>query len=597
MKIRSMMQILGASVLATGGLFATVFSLEIGVQNDISKAHEIRYRSYLLADELRQSSDDLTRLARTYVVTGDESYKSQYFDILAIRNGEKARPADYHRIYWDFVAAGNSAPRATGETRGLLDLMRDAGFTEGEFAKLEEAKANSDGLVNLEVEAMNAVEGKFPDASGAYTKTGEPDFKKARELMHSRQYHVYKANIMRPVDEFFEALETRTLAAVNDAKAKADLYKSILIGCIALLAMAILVTGLMITRRILSPIQGLHDAMDRISKGDLSVQVSHGDGRDEICDMTRALAIFQASEQDKQALAHKTEQEQSDRNNRQKQIEALVSDFRQQSNHMLETVLVNAQQMEDASTSLNGLAQDASDIASRVTGATTEANSNVQSVTHASEELCASVQEITQQVNQTQSVVSEAESHATNTDNKISNLANAAQKIGDVVALIQDIAEQTNLLALNATIEAARAGEMGKGFAVVASEVKDLATQTAKATEEISEQINDIQSETFGSVEAIKQITQTMQQVSEYTASIADAVNKQGEFAQAILVNAQQASGSTEQASSHMHSANESTDRTVSAADQVRSASTEVSSQAKQLSQVVTDFLAKVEAA
>ena len=140
-------------------LFWSIHEYSASIE-EISKANYQRAYSYLLADELRQSSDDLTRLGRTYVVTGDVSYKQQYLDILAIRNGKKPRPENYHRIYWDFVAAGEVKPRPDTETISLQKLMQNAGFTDVEFEKLKKAQANSDGLVNLEVEAMNLVEGK-----------------------------------------------------------------------------------------------------------------------------------------------------------------------------------------------------------------------------------------------------------------------------------------------------------------------------------------------------------------------------------------------------------------------------------------------------
>lgn len=185
--------------------------------DSLSEANANRYESYLLADMLRQSSDDLTRLARTYVVSADPSYEQQYWDILAIRNGEKPMPEAYHRIYWDFVAAGDSRPRPEGAKVGLLDLMKKAGFTEAEFARLNEAKANSDGLVRTETIAMNAVKGKFDDGNGGFSKSGPPDMELARRLMHDKAYHQEKAKIMKPVDAFYVLMEQRTQAAIDQA--------------------------------------------------------------------------------------------------------------------------------------------------------------------------------------------------------------------------------------------------------------------------------------------------------------------------------------------------------------------------------------------
>jgi len=203
-----------ATVLGVFGLMSlsTLMLVMLNVKLDsaegeLKRKQEIRYRSFLLADELRQSSDDLTRLARTYVVTGDAAYEQQYNDILDIRNGKKPRPQEYYRIYWDFVAADGKKPRADGPTIALQELMKQAGFTDAEFAKLREAQANSDALVKTEVIAMNAVKGLFDDGKGNFTVHAAPNHAMARELMPNTAYHQYNAQIMKPVDELFVLLD------------------------------------------------------------------------------------------------------------------------------------------------------------------------------------------------------------------------------------------------------------------------------------------------------------------------------------------------------------------------------------------------------
>lgn len=200
--------------------------------NDLATAHENRYKSYLLADELRQSSDDLTRLGRMYVITKDVSYKDQYMDILAIRNGEKPRPQEYNRIYWDFVAGGDLKPRPDGITAPLLDLMKQEGFTEAEFEQLEKAKNNSDGLVNIEVEAM-----------GITDKLSESDLFseehiRAVGLSHSQTYHKYKAQIMTPVDAFYVLLEERTEGAIASAASSKTFWGLAVIASLAALVVS-----------------------------------------------------------------------------------------------------------------------------------------------------------------------------------------------------------------------------------------------------------------------------------------------------------------------------------------------------------------------
>ncbi len=208
---------LGRSTLFASGIII-LFLLMIGgitermltKQREINAAQERRYRSYLLADELRQSSDDLTRLARTYVLTADPRYEEQYWAVLDIRNGKSQRPFNYERIYWDFMAVDGVKPRGDDKAVPLQQLMKEQGFTEAEFAKLNEAQANSDGLVKIETIAMNAVKGLMDDGTGNYTQKGEPNLELARQLMHSKDYHLEKAKIMKPIDEFFAMLDQRT---------------------------------------------------------------------------------------------------------------------------------------------------------------------------------------------------------------------------------------------------------------------------------------------------------------------------------------------------------------------------------------------------
>jgi len=208
---------LGSRTLFAAGIII-LFLLVIGGitqrmlmnQRDITAAQERRYQSSLLADELRQSSDDLTRLARTYVITADPKYEEQYWAVLEIRNGKSPRPINYQGIYWDFMAVDGVKPRADGQAVPLQQLMTDQGFTEAEFAMLKEAQANSDGLVKIETIAMNAVKGLFDDGAGNYTKKGEPKLELARQLMHGQDYHVEKAKIMKPIGEFFSMLDQRT---------------------------------------------------------------------------------------------------------------------------------------------------------------------------------------------------------------------------------------------------------------------------------------------------------------------------------------------------------------------------------------------------
>ena len=211
----------------------------------IAEAADRRYHSYLLADELRQSSDDLTRMARTYSVSGNPIFK-EYFDrILAIRSGDSPRPADYHNIYWDFVSATGVPPRVDTPPRALKDLMKDAEFTETEFALLQETENESNELVNLENRAMNAMIGIFEDGTGRYSR-GPPDRELARDLLHGEQYHVAKEKIMKPLDKFFETLDHRTsgeIAVFRDKQRRLNVVLMVTLGLSACLALVSLVLG------------------------------------------------------------------------------------------------------------------------------------------------------------------------------------------------------------------------------------------------------------------------------------------------------------------------------------------------------------------
>lgn len=196
------------------GISLILAMLLIRHDRTIAQEQAKRYQSYLLADELRQSSDDLTRMVRTYAATSDPRYTEYFQNILDIRNGNAPRPEDYHIIYWDFVVATGQTPRQSAAPASLKTLMQEAEFTAEEIALMEQAEAESNDLVNLETEAMNALEGLYKDASGNYTIQGSPDPELARSLLYSEEYHRAKERIMRPIEQFFFTIDRRTAAEI-----------------------------------------------------------------------------------------------------------------------------------------------------------------------------------------------------------------------------------------------------------------------------------------------------------------------------------------------------------------------------------------------
>ncbi|MFA7430552.1 MAG: globin-coupled sensor protein [Rhodospirillaceae bacterium] len=270
--------------------------------------------------------------------------------------------------------------------------------------------------------------------------------------------------------------------------------------------------------------------------------------------------------------------------------------FENEVHGMVEIVAAAATELQATSQSMAETAEATSRQASVVASAAEEAAQNVQTVASAAEELHASISEISRQVGESNRISREAVEEAQRTNQLVTGLAAAADKIGEVVRLINDVASQTNLLALNATIEAARAGDAGKGFAVVANEVKNLANQTARATEEISNQINEVQAATKTAVGAIQGIGTTIGQINEIAAAIAAAVEEQGAATREIARNVQEASTGTTEVTSNIHNVTEASSETGHAAKEVLTASRELASQSERLKSKVDAFLTDIRA-
>src|SRR5262245_9049118 len=233
-------------ILISGSLY--VVSLAVQTQADIARAEARRYQSYKLADGLRQSSDDLTRMARLYVVTGDSRYRQYFDEILAIRDGQAPRPLDYGNIYWDFVVGWGKPPRRAGAAVSMEQQMREARFTPDELALLEEAKHRSDALVTLESRAMNAVQGRFPDREGKFTVVGPPDMELARSLLHGSDYHRAKVEIMVPIHDFFNRVESRTAGEVLQLRRRGERLNLVVIFGLGTAVILVLVSFVLIAR-------------------------------------------------------------------------------------------------------------------------------------------------------------------------------------------------------------------------------------------------------------------------------------------------------------------------------------------------------------
>ncbi|SHM42431.1 methyl-accepting chemotaxis protein [Roseibium suaedae] len=372
-------------------------------------------------------------------------------------------------------------------------------------------------------------------------------------------------------------------------------YGAVLAGVLCLLPVVGLIWWL--TVRMFAPLKTLTIATRQIADGDLNVAVDATERLDEIGDMARCIEVFKQNSVERERLAEERKVGHIAREQREKSIDNLISGFRAEAQTVLSSVEENLMRVEEMSNLLSERSNAAASRGSNAVGNSESASANVQAVASATEELNASISEIARQVETTADIVGRTTRNAQASNEKIAGLAEAANRIGDVVSLISEIAEQTNLLALNATIEAARAGEAGRGFAVVASEVKSLAGQTAKATEEISTQIAAIQASTHEAVEEIVLVSGSMEEVNSYTSAIASAVQQQGSATREISVNVTEAAQGTLSVTTAVSSLSQDVVDNATSADHMREATFQMKSQATQLRQSVERFLSEVSAA
>jgi methyl-accepting chemotaxis protein len=480
---------------------------------------------------------------------------------------------------------------ATGETK----LIETVAHTKSQLASLlkQTSEKSSEKKLHELVDGLGAIIKRFLDATDQSVMT-----------------EALKADIansaIKLVEEAGSLMETQVGISQANAKSSQEAAAAVIAGAnrisviIALVVVIALVTSVLFSFvGVARPMTRLNGALGEMAGGNLDVVIPGASRGDEIGDLAKTVTVIRqnAERKARDEAEAKSKQDQIAAQQRKADMVRLADQFESAVGEIVETVSSASTELEASATTLTATAERSQELTTVVASASEEASASVQSVASATEELSSSVGEISRQVQESARMATEAVEQARRTNDRVSALSKAAARIGDVVELINTIAAQTNLLALNATIEAARAGQAGRGFAVVASEVKALAEQTSKATGEIGQQIAGIQGATEESVGAIKEISSTIERLSEISSAIAAAIEEQGAATQEISRNVQQAAQGTQQVSSNITDVQQGASATGSASSQLLAAAQSLSGDSSRLKREVDKFLDGVRAA
>ncbi|WP_050627625.1 methyl-accepting chemotaxis protein [Bradyrhizobium viridifuturi] len=524
---------------------------------------------------------------------------------LAGLDGNAYRQASYANVAWMLRDTGGlnaslhkalvGAKRVATEPE-KMELYRSTGRTEQILSTLQELRNNPATPANV-MTALGKMQADYVERFGKalkLAKEGAVTGKYEQDLdTYYPESQIGLAAIITVRDAFYENAEQVLASAYSAARF------SFVIALIGLLAVSAVSAGLIVVvrRRILNPIAALTGRMSRLAAGEVAETIPGAARNDEIGAMAAAVQVFKDNRIEADRLATEKEAENDVKMRRARVLDDLTRAFEAKVTELVGGLSAASSVMEDTAQSMSATAAATNRQASVVAAASDQTSTNVQTVASATEELTSSISEIARQVATSTEIAARAVDHARRTGDTARSLAEGAQKIGDVVTLIQSIAAQTNLLALNATIEAARAGEAGRGFAVVASEVKSLAGQTAKATTEISEQITAIQTASDETVTAIRSVVDVITEIDQIGTAIAAAIEEQGSATKEISRSVQEAARGTQEVNSNISGVQRAADDTGAAATQVLGAAEQLSTQSKDLAGQVNRFLSDVRAA
>ena len=496
--------------------------------------------------------------------------------------------------------AANPDPQEVTATRKLAEQERAE--TEKHIAQIKPLLDESQAALMRKVETVYAdyltsMETTLSTAEQVGSKVAVEEEQK-QILTAAKQSHQHVESLRQLMQDMGADIDQRSSDVAQEANDIYETMRHVLIGLslggvVLGLGLGFLIAQFGISR----PMRRLVEVLRNLADGNLQVEVSGADRRDEVGAIAKTTFVFKENMIKTRDMEHAAaEQKRQAEAEKRRLMQEMADSFEADVKEIVQSVSNSAEELQGSATTMSSIAEETARQATVVASATTEASGNVQTVATATEELSSSISEITRQVSESAAIAREAVDEVERTNIGVTGLTDAAGKIGSVAQLIQDIASQTNLLALNATIEAARAGEAGKGFAVVASEVKNLATQTARATEEITGQIATIQQETSNTVTAIRAIGSTVVRLNEIASGIAAAVEEQSAATQEIARNVQQAAIGTEEVSRNITGVNDAATEAGNAASQVLQAANDLSQQSATLSSQVDAFIGRIRA-